>query len=809
MGRLTVFGGIAGLGEGRWSREIRSAWDNMKRQGTKRACRNGKRRAAVVAVALYVLPAGIGTAPAQTWLYNGTDYGTGSNWSTATTPGAGQTATFNAAGANQPVVNGSFTIGTVDMTAGSLTINPGSTLTVQGAYNLTNASILGGGTLAFAPAGPTAGLYMSAMSPVVVSSSITGNGEVLVGNFLDGPSGFDTDVTFTGNNSYSGKMEVYGFLRIGNGGTAGTLGTNDVTMMTGISRLVFNRSDAMTVPNQLLGAFGTVEQAGTGTTTLTANSPFLLSALLVSGGTLLVDGFIGNSVGATVNSGGTIGGIGTLPTTIVNAGGFLAPGNASIGTLSVNGNLTLAPGSTTRIRVMGGTSDRVNVAGTASLGGTLQVVPQNPNFNTTYTVVSAAGGRSGIFASQIATGSFGAGVKPTVSYDANNAYLTLSPNAIAPIVNNGTPNQQAVAAGLDRAAMSGANVSSYFSLYNLPISLIPQALVQIGGGVHTAVGTIGATSSGQFVSKLTDSKKGEARATVGSATESCRSDGRPEVTPCDMVEPLVAWIGALGMYRHVGGDIGRTEYSGGVAVGVDKGVAHGLRVGLAAAAGSASSTLDSGLSNLKASILQVGAYGQYEREMWLLNGGLSYSTMDVLSQRSIPLLGQQNVTSSYRTHGLAGRLEGTFYALGFDGFTLGPSAAFQGSVVWNPAFQETLNGAPAGVAVNAGSNVTTRGEFGARLGYLGLVAGLETSAYLRAAWAHYFNRESNMSASLFGLQGSTFSLSGDPVDMNSAVLSAGFDLKVTPRASIGLQFDTEFSQNEAQIFAGARVRFTF
>src|SRR5215208_5545704 len=84
---------------------------------------NRRHIAAGVVAAFSVLPFAGERADAQTWLYVGTDYGTGTNWSTLVTPGAGQTATFNQSLPNQPIVNGSFTIGTVDMTAGTLTLN--------------------------------------------------------------------------------------------------------------------------------------------------------------------------------------------------------------------------------------------------------------------------------------------------------------------------------------------------------------------------------------------------------------------------------------------------------------------------------------------------------------------------------------------------------------------------------------------------------------------------------------------------------------------------------------------------------------
>ena len=254
---------------------------------------------------------------------------------------------------------------------------------------------------------------------------------------------------------------------------------------------------------------------------------------------------------------------------------------------------------------------------------------------------------------------------------------------------------------------------------------------------------------------------------------------------------------------------GSHDAAGGVAVGVDKGVAPGLRVGVAASAGTASSALDGGLSSLRADVLQLGLYAQMQTGPWLLNAALSYATMNVISDRQIPALGQYNVVAQYRTHGLGGRLEGSYNLVGFDGFTLGPSAALQGTIVWNPDFQEFANGAPAGVQVFAGSNATVRGEIGARLNYFGTVFGLETSAFARAAYARYFTREANMTAALAGLPAAGFTLNAGETDMNAAIISGGFDIKVTERASIGLQLNAELSQNDLQLVGAARVRFAF
>jgi uncharacterized protein with beta-barrel porin domain len=73
----------------------------------------------------------------------------------------------------------------------------------------------------------------------------------------------------------------------------------------------------------------------------------------------------------------------------------------SIGTLTVNGNLTLAAGSAYSVEVSPTAADRTTVSGTASVNGTViaSVTPGAYAFGQRFTILSATGGVSGAFAS--------------------------------------------------------------------------------------------------------------------------------------------------------------------------------------------------------------------------------------------------------------------------------------------------------------------------------------------------------------------------------------------------------------------------
>ena len=130
---------------------------------------------------------------------------------------------------------------------------------------------------------------------------------------------------------------------------------------------------------------------------------------------------------------------------------MLAPGN-SIGTLNIGGNFAQNGGTYVVEANAQGQSDRVNVTGTATINGaTVQVVaaPGNDGTSTTYTILNATGGVSGAYSGVSSNFAF---LTPSLSYNANNVFLTLAlqGNAFSGFSGN-TVNQRNVGYALDQS----------------------------------------------------------------------------------------------------------------------------------------------------------------------------------------------------------------------------------------------------------------------------------------------------------------------------------------------------------------------
>ena len=273
---------------------------------------------------------------------------------------------------------------------------------------------------------------------VVWNGVITDNG---LGSSL-GLTGPGT-LVLTAANTYSGGTTISaGTLQIGNGGTSGSILGNIVDN----GALAFDRSDTVVYGGAISGtAAGSISQIGGGTLILDGNSSGFAGSTTVAAGTLEVgdashaSAVLGGNV--TVDAGTALMGHGTIGGNVSN-GGTVQPGG-TIGVLTVAGNYAQSSAGTLNIEItptvtVGTGYDQLSVGGSASLAGALAVIDDPGTYvvGSRYTILTAAGGRSGTFGAVSYNPLFASYITPVVSYDANDVYLTLDPT---PSPNPATP----------------------------------------------------------------------------------------------------------------------------------------------------------------------------------------------------------------------------------------------------------------------------------------------------------------------------------------------------------------------------------
>ncbi len=157
------------------------------------------------------------------------------------------------------------------------------TLTLSGENTYSGGMTVSGGILQIGNGG-TAGsivgdvnnnatLAFNRADDISYGKVISGTGSMI----KDGPGA----LTLSGENTYTGGTAISaGTLQLGNGGTSGSITGN----VSNNGRLVFRRSDVSSFDGIISGA-GTVEQAGAGTTLLTAGNTHS-GPTIVSAGTL-------------------------------------------------------------------------------------------------------------------------------------------------------------------------------------------------------------------------------------------------------------------------------------------------------------------------------------------------------------------------------------------------------------------------------------------------------------------------------------------------------------------------------------------
>ena len=619
-------------------------------------------------------------------------------------------------------------------------------------------------------------------------------------------------LSLTGTSTHTGGTTISGgTLQLGDGGTTGSIPGDVVNN----ANFAINRSDAFTFGGLISGT-GAFQQNGTGTTNLTATNTYT-GATTVNAGTLLVNGSIAPSGSVTVNAGATLGGNGTVPSVVLNNGATLSPGN-SIGTLTVAGNLTFNTGSTYLVEVSPAAADRVNVSGTANLGGTLRAVFTPSAYASNSYTILAAGARNGTF-DAFNTHGLPSFLSASLRYTATDVLLVTLVSNVQFLGN--TPNQRAVAGAIDTAFNSGKGLFPGFAALNQ--SQIPAALDALSGEVHASTAGVLVDESryvrNAMLGRLRQASYGGGMTALSlggpqlAFADSTLAYGKsPIVTKAPRVAPgpdQVFWaqgFGARGTFDGDGNAAGVTRDLASFITGFDARFGGG-RAGIAAGYTSSRNNLD-GRGSANVDTGHVAAYGGMSVGALNLRGGGAYAFHSIDTDRTIAFPGfADRATAHYK--GGTGQIFGEAgYGFAFGSVAVEPFAG----AAWVHLNTDATNerGGAAALALAANTFEVGYSMLGIRAATV-IPVGHDMVLVPRAsaAWQHAFSDVTPSATLAFQNTGAAFTVGGVPIARDALLTEAGLDLAIGRNATIGLSYVGQFARNAEDHAAKGKFSWRF
>jgi autotransporter-associated beta strand protein len=768
-------------------------------------------------------------AGSTTFFLGGNQLTVGSNNLSTTVSGTIEDGgSFGGTGASLVKIGtGTLTLSGVNTYSGGTTINGGA-IAVSADNNLgaaTGGLTLDGGSL------QTTGTFSSARAvtlnagggtfntnagtALTLTSAVTGSGGLT-------KAGGGT-LTLLAANTYSGGTTVNaGTLQLGPGGslaagsalainggifslngnnqTVGTISGTGGGIVLGNGTLTMGDGSNTTLAAVISGAGGVIKQGG-GILNLTGANTYT-GPTSVMAGTLAVNGSLAGNV--TVGAAGTLGGNGTIAGLVTN-NGTIAPGN-SIGLLTVNGSFVQSAGSIYQVELnAAGQNDRINVTGapgTAVIqGGTVQVLAAGGTYgkSTTYTILNATGGVSGAYAGVTSNLAF---LTPSLAYDANNVFLTLSIASNAFSFGGRTPNQKAVGVSLDQSFPTGAG--DFAAVLGVIAGLSgeegPAALNKISGQPYADFGTMNTNNSMLFMNAL-GQQMANARGAAASTGQRQALAQACEIESCDAVGPLSAWASALGGLGSVLGDGNASTLTynfGGAAAGLDYRLDPRFLVGLGTGYTHGTQWVNSFMGQGWSDSVSVAAYGSFTQAGFYVDAlaGYAYYSNQLQRQILIPGLQQRTATGSTGANQFLGQIEGG-YKLGIyapASATITPFGRFQISSVTQNGFSES--GAQS-LNLNVAQQTTNsqRTTIGADLGSsIGLGSERKLDLAVRLGWMHEFADVARpITAAFAGAPGNSFTVFGATPLRNAAVVGLQATITIAAATQIYLRYDGEIA----------------
>jgi outer membrane autotransporter protein len=577
---------------------------------------------------------------------------------------------------------------------------------------------------------------------------------------------------------------------------------------------------------------GSLIFAGTGTVTFGS---------VISGPGNLIQNGPGTTIlsGRNTYSGGTIIDLGTL---LVNNPQALGTGSVTVNggvlgadpqPINVLGNYTQNAGGTLQLNIAGravGQFDVLNVTGNAALNGTLRLVNEGyqPQLGDSLRLINTGG---------VVTGRFAQFQNPFALTDGFNSvdlvyarqsvtleFLELNtPPAVVTTTDFAsfafTPNQRAAANLLDAVELDPRATNLISFLNKEPFADLPGDFNKISPDGLSAFYEISFSNSNiqrlTLESRMDDLHHGSngfsSNMQVNGATvnleDNAGADGKSSK---GVVEPILqhapenrwgVWVTGFGDFVNVDGDGNGQGYNfttGGVSLGLDYRITDQLAIGVMGEYSHTWTELNPG-GHIDVDSGRGGVYATWFSHGIYLNGAIYGGHNNYDSGRAW-LEGLAN-------GGTEGAEWSAFLGGGYDfhfgHLTAGPIAALQYTEVGIDSFGE--KGSLAPLDIHSGSAESLRSDVGFRAFYQWQIGKIVVEPSLKAAWEHEYKYSAlPITASFAGIPGPSATFSGPSEGHDSAVVSAGVSVQVTPAISTYVNYDGQLGRWELRLKCGDR-----
>ncbi len=580
----------------------------------------------------------------------------------------------------------------------------------------------------------------------------------------------------------------------------------------------------------------TTQASGSAVSTTTSEAAGSVGSVTVTSSPGTISGLGTGSVGesttqasgsamftTTIAAGGTFEGAGSVGSVTVTGGATLAPGSlATIGTLQVAGALVFAPGATYTIGATAVQADSTLVAGTATLGGTVTVTVGSGTFlpRTRYAIVTAGGGVSGSFAGVTTNLAF---LTPTLSYDANDAYVNLSRNDVSFTAVAATGNQRSIGTALTNVGIrptSDAGSAILNGLFVLSPTGARAAYDQLSGEGLVASQTTN-IRAGRAFSETVNDQIGlwRVQPTAGAPLRELADlpSGAIAAPPLAAVRHYRVWASGDGGGFNINANagLGTARQTGafyGGDVGADTEITPGLLLGGSLGGSGTDFTVSQRAASGSAVGFHASIYGALTSGANYLQSITSFSDFSNTTNRTVGGFGGfalANERAAFGSTEVRERLEAGHSISRDAGFgtpevRFTPFVALEIAQLASKGFSEyATNGASnlLGLQSSGQTVADVPGFLGVRIDGTTSLGGLAIRPVVSLAYLHEFSPQRNLTNGFLSLPGATFLVQGARPARNAAQIKLGAETSLNGHLSVFVNFEGEFS-GEEQVYGG-------